>query len=71
VANAETLTHIERLDDNGQPTGNALCDTGDGTFPGGLLAINSGRADCEDCIEWVDDADAPDLGATAVGGTES
>ncbi len=49
---APELLHIELLDARGNPTGYARCDTGDGTFPGGLLAHNGGTATCEACIDW-------------------
>ncbi len=57
------LLHIEELDERGRPTGHARCDQGDGTFPGVLLAVNSGTATCEACIEWEpDETPAPKHG---------
>lgn len=57
---APELLHIELLDAHGNPTGYARCDTGDGAFPGGLLAHNSGTATCEACIDWEERDDDPD-----------
>lgn len=52
------LLHREKLDARGNPTGYALCDKGDGTFPGGLLAHNSAFANCEACEDREpDDSD--------------
>ncbi|HZP54339.1 hypothetical protein [Actinocrinis sp.] len=51
----EPVTHVEKHDARGRPTGHALCDRGDGTFPGGLLAHNSGNATCEACADWEPD----------------
>lgn len=57
MSNTDTseLLHRERLDARGNPTGYALCDNGDGSFPGGLLAHNSGLANCEACEDWEPD----------------
>jgi len=54
---AEPLRHVEELDARGFPTGHARCDTGGGPGGGGTLAVNSGHATCEACIEWEDEAD--------------
>jgi len=62
----EPLLHKERLTPQGWPTGYALCDTGDGTFEGGLLANNSGTATCEKCIDWEDGEDEPESDAPEV-----
>ncbi|HXT90107.1 MAG TPA: hypothetical protein VN714_12715 [Trebonia sp.] len=51
----EPVMHVEKLDTRGRPTGHALCDRGDGTFEGGLLAHNSGNATCQACADWEPD----------------
>jgi hypothetical protein len=51
----EELTHLPQLDDNGQPTDYALCD-----IDGGLIATNSGRANCPRCRGWWDNHDPDD-----------
>ena len=51
MAAAETLTHIERFDANGKPTGCAQCGAEDGWF-----ATATWWADCEACIDSDDDA---------------
>lgn len=60
----EELTHLPQLDGNGNPTDYALCD-----IDGGLLAINSGSANCVRCRNWWDehdpDADGDDGGQSA------
>jgi len=45
----EELTHLPQLDDQGNATDYALCD-----IDGGLIATNSGRANCVRCRDWWD-----------------
>jgi hypothetical protein len=51
---AEDLTHIERFDANGMPTGRAWCG-----FPSARFATATWWADCEACIRSVEDYDVP------------
>ena len=45
----EELTHLWDIDANGNPTDYARCD-----IDGGVIATNSGRANCERCLNWAD-----------------
>lgn len=51
----EELAHLPQFDGNGQPTDYALCDV-----DGGLIALNSGRANCPHCRDWWDNHDPDD-----------
>lgn len=59
---AEPLVHAELVastgPNRGQGTGYALCDTGDGTHPGGTLAHSSWQVTCEKCLAWPDEPES-------------
>lgn len=56
----DEMIHLPRLDEDGNPTDYALCDEGDGSFPGGELAVpNAWRANCPACERWSDDGTQP------------
>lgn len=66
---AEPLVHAELTiavgPNRGQGTGYALCDNGDGTYPGGTLAHSSWQVNCGKCLAWPDEPPA-DTGYRAI-----
>lgn len=46
----DELVHMAALDANDRPTDYAACDEGDGTFPGGALALSTWEVSCPKCL---------------------